>query len=396
MAAAQGAGPLPPVMAGKRPAAMGEVSSPEAAAPRRHRHRGGRRCGGRPTPQSVGPPTQSPLSDGDAQEHGVDGCVGVARALGQLHLGGQVLDDGDRVQLGRADIEAARQRDDEECAEVVAALAPLVLHGSDARDDGWPTLCKAECDPLALVSEVLASTPLVPCGAVSENDETFTHPRTAVHCSSTPSVPRGAAAHGAAHKAGRRPFIFCAARGPDVHVPKSCRFGRADWLLLERYDSWIAGEVLDESDPMYGDEFKGCPLAWLLEPDRPCSEAARVTSLLAAVLSPGFHWMSVGLKGVIDVRLPAASQLDKVKVLGYTAIPTAGEVMKRMVAHSEYMAADLQAEQACDRLYEERVQLDAELFMGGDAFSADMELSDAANAAGEGGCAFEAHFSASF
>eukprot|EP00962_Isochrysis_galbana_P009750 scaffold2708_cov100-Isochrysis_galbana.AAC.3 len=59
------------------------------------------------------------------------------------------------------------------------------------------------------------------------------HARTAVHhCSSTPSVPRGAAAHGAAHKAGRRPFIFCAARGPDVHVPKSCRFGRADWLLL--------------------------------------------------------------------------------------------------------------------------------------------------------------------
>jgi len=36
------------------------------------------------------------------------------------------------------------------------------------------------------------------------------------------------------------------------------------------------------------------------------------------------------------------------------------------------------------------------LFMGGNAFSADMELSDAANAAGEGGCAFEAHFSASF
>lgn len=164
MASAQGAGPLPPVMAGKRPAAMGEVSSPEAAAPRRHRHRGGRRCGGRPTPQSVGPPTQSPLSDGDAQEHGVDGCAGVARALDRLHLGGQVLDDGDRVQLGRADIEAARQRDEEERAEVVAALAPLLPWFSTgamrATTGGLLTLCKAECDPLALVSEVLASTSL--------------------------------------------------------------------------------------------------------------------------------------------------------------------------------------------------------------------------------------------
>jgi hypothetical protein len=75
------------------------------------------------------------------------------------------------------------------------------------------------------------------------------------------------------------------------------------------------------------------------------SEVARVICLLGAVLSPCFHWVSVGEDRVVDVRHPVASQLDKCAALGYATVPTAGQVMKCIVAYSEAEAADLRAEQ---------------------------------------------------
>jgi hypothetical protein len=49
----------------------------------------------------------------------------------------------------------------------------------------------------------------------------------------------------------------------------------------------------------------------------------------------------------------------------YANVPTAGQVMKCMVAYSEAEAADLRAEQEADRLYEERVRMDEEEFSHG-------------------------------
>jgi hypothetical protein len=106
-------------------------------------------------------------------------------------------------------------------------------------------------------------------------------------------------------------------------------------------------------------------LVYILTLEEPRSEVARVRCLLGAVLSPYFHWGTVGEAGVVDVRRPVASQLDKFAALGYATVPTAGQVMKCIVSYSEAEAADLRAELEAAHLNEERVRIDEEVFMGG-------------------------------
>lgn len=85
--------------------------------------------------------------------------------------------------------------------------------------------------------------------------------------------------------------------------------------------------------------------------------------MLATMLSPTFLWNH--WDPLVDARLPAAGQLDKFAALGYATIPTAGEVMKRMVKFSEAEEKDLLAEEEHGRLIEEEMQADWANFVNG-------------------------------
>ena len=91
---------------------------------------------------------------------------------------------------------------------------------------------------------------------------------------------------------------------PDHHLAEMCRLGRRKYKLLESYDEWLRGGVVDPGHYHYrpdpGDEV---PVIDIVEDNDPDSEVERLTALLGVMLSPYFDFQFVPAH-LVDARIP--------------------------------------------------------------------------------------------
>ena len=121
---------------------------------------------------------------------------------------------------------------------------------------------------------------------------------------------------------------------PNYHLAEMCRLGRRKYKLLESYDAWLRGGVLDPGHygPRPGEE--GCDVIDVVEDDYPDGEVARVTALLGVMLPHYFDFQSVP-DDLVDARIPLEGQQERFAQLGWDTIPSTGRLMQRMVEYVE-------------------------------------------------------------
>jgi len=195
---------------------------------------------------------------------------------------------------------------------------------------------------------------------------------------STALTPRGGLQ--LAHRRHAPPFVLRNGLTPDHHLAEMCRLGRREYKLLESYDEWLRGGVVDPGHyrPDPGDEV---PVINIVEDNDPDSEAERLTALLGVMLSPCFDFQSVPAD-LVHARIPLEGQQAKFARLGWDTIPAAGRLMKRMVEYVEgRVAIHIIAEELDstgqpypfdhhDCLYTEDADADADTYDNSDANAA--------------------------
>jgi len=110
--------------------------------------------------------------------------------------------------------------------------------------------------------------------------------------------------------------------------------GRRKYKLLESYNAWLRGGVLDPGQYGPGPGEEGCDVIDVVEDDDPDGEAARVTALLGVMLPHYFDFQSVP-DDLVDARIPLEGQQERFARLGWDTIPSTGRLMQRMVEYVE-------------------------------------------------------------
>jgi len=145
-----------------------------------------------------------------------------------------------------------------------------------------------------------------------------------------------------AHRRHAPPFVLRNGLTPDHHLAEMFRLGRRKYKLLESFDEWPRGGVVDPGHyrPDPGDEV---PVIDIVEDNNPDSEAERLTALLGVMLSPYFDFQSAPAD-LVDARIPldrgAAGEVCPARLghhsIGWQADEAHGRVRRGPRRHSYY------------------------------------------------------------
>ena len=153
----------------------------------------------------------------------------------------------------------------------------------------------------------------------------------------TVSAPRGTTVPADPYQHTAATFVLRKGLIPDKHLPTESRLGRSQYKILELYDRWRSGAVLQQGAVEYdsNDEVWVKPVGWILEDAKPpATDADKVTVLLNQAL-PVSGGTCIRSEHRIDARLPLEGQKEIFAQLGWDTVPTAWQLMARMVERAE-------------------------------------------------------------